>query len=230
MAALLDFLNQNSGALNVVFTGVVTVATTVYSVLTWKLVTETRLMREVQTEPKVVVTLESLDEAVHIARLHFQNIGQGPAFHLTFNPRVEAGNDYSSKLLAEFTKPNFFKTGLHYLGPGQKRISHYTQLHEHHEDKISTVLAFDVKYKGVTGKSYSETLIVDMSEFKGTVRLGTPHMYAIAKSLEKIEKKFEQLVGGSKRIKADIYSERDREAARRQHEEWIEEQRRASKS
>lgn len=56
MGDLLAFLNANSGALNVIFTGVVTIATAVYAVLTWKLVSETRQMREVQTEPKIEIT------------------------------------------------------------------------------------------------------------------------------------------------------------------------------
>lgn len=226
MSEIIKFLNTNSGALNVIFTGVVTVATAVYAVLTWKLVTETRLMREVQTEPKVAVSLRSIDEAIHIVRLHFQNIGQGPALNVKFSPRVEVGTEISAALLDEFIKPNFFKTGLAYFGPGQERISMYSQLHENHDAKLSTVLAFDVEYGSVTGKRYKDTLVVDLSEYKGTHQLGKPHLYAIAQSLEKLHKDVERLAGGSKRLKADVYSEKDRARERAEHDEWIAEQRR----
>lgn len=228
MGDIIDFLNMNSGALNVVFTGVVTVATAVYAALTWKLVTETRLMREVQTEPKLAVTLRSIDEAIHIVRLHFRNIGQGPALKVKFTPRVDVGNEISSALLEEFTKPNFFKTGLAYFGPGQERISMYTQLHENHDAKLSTVLAFDVEYESVTGKKYRDTLMVDLSEYKGTHQLGKPHLYSLAQSLEKLQKDFERLAGGGKRLKADVYTAEDRARERAEHEERIAEQRRTT--
>ncbi|NDP62966.1 hypothetical protein [Polaromonas sp.] len=226
MNEIIDFLNKNSGALNVIFTAVVTVATAVYAVLTWKLVTETRLMREVQTEPKLSVTLRSIDEAIHIVRLHFQNIGQGPALSVKFTPRVESGNESSAALLENFTKPNYFNTGLSYFGPGQERVSMYTQLTENHEAKLSTVLAFDVEYKSVTGKTYKDTLIVDMSEYKGTHQLGKPHLYAIAQSLERLQKDVDRLVGGSKRLQADVFSREDRVWERKERDEWIAEQRR----
>jgi hypothetical protein len=226
LSDIIDFLNKNSGALNVVFTGVVTVATAVYAVLTWKLVTETRLMREVQTEPKLTVTLHSIDEAIHIVRLHFRNIGQGPAFGVKFSPRVDSGNETSAALLAEFTQPNFFKTGLSYLGPGQERVSMFTELTKNHDEKLSTVLAFDVEYVSVTGRAYRDTLIVDLSEYKGTERLGKPHLYAIALSLEKLQKDVDRLVGGSKRLETDVYSSEDRSREQKERDEWLEEQRR----
>jgi hypothetical protein len=223
---IIDFLNNNSGALNVVFTAVVTVATAVYAVLTWKLVTETRLMREVQTEPRLAVTMRSIDEAIHIVHLHFRNIGQGPALSVKFHPRVESGNDFSPTLLSELTKPNFFRTGLSYFGPGQERVSMYTQLTQNHDEKLSTVLAFDVEYSSVTGKQYKDTLIVDMSEYQGTHQLGKPHLYAIAQSLEKLQKDVGRLVGGSKRVQADVYTDEDRTRERAERDEWIAEQRR----
>ena len=224
MNEIIDFLNKNSGALNVVFTGVVTIATAVYAALTWKLVTETRLMREVQTEPKLSVTLRSIDQAIHIVRLHFRNIGQGPALGVSFSPRVESGNEVSAALLDEFTKPNYFKTGLSYFGPDQERISMYTQLTQDHDAKLSTVLAFDVTYKSVTGKSYKETLIVDMSEYKGTHQLGKPHLYAIAQTLEKIQNDIDRLIGGSKRLQIDVFDRDDRAQVQAEREEWRAEQ------
>jgi hypothetical protein len=226
LSEFIAFLNTNSGALNVIFTAVVTLATAVYAVLTWKLVTETRLMREVQTEPKLSVTLRSVDHSISIVRLHFRNIGQGQALGVKFSPRVDSGNEVSAALLEEFTTPNFFKTGLSYFGPGQERTSAYVSLMKDHDAKLSTVLTFDVEYKSVTGKTYKDTLVVDMSEYKGTHQLGKPHLYVIAQSLEKIQQDIERLVGGSKRLQADVYSEKDRARERAEHEEWLVEQRR----
>ena len=54
---VLEFLNQNSGAFTVIFSALVAIATIVYAILTGRLVSETRKMRGVQTEPKVSVTI-----------------------------------------------------------------------------------------------------------------------------------------------------------------------------
>lgn len=210
MTELLKFLNENSGALTVLFTAVVTIATAVYAALTWILVNETRMMREVQTEPKLQVTVSSFDFAVHIVRLHIRNVGLGPALNVTFKPKVLVGGQSAEKLLAELTDVNFFNVGLKHFGPGQERVSAYTQLTEDHDGKMASVLAIDVTYSSATGKSYSDSLVVDMSELKGGYQLGKPHLYAIAQSLEKMQEDIHHLTTGFHRIKANIYTSEDR--------------------
>jgi hypothetical protein len=222
MDDLLKFLNDNSGALSVIFTGVVTLATAVYAALTWQLVSETRRMRKVQTEPKLEITLRSVDEAIHIQRLHVRNIGLGPALQISFNPKVLAGGDGGKALLEELTETNFFRTGISYLGPGEERYSHYTQMHENHDAKVESVLAFDVSYRSATNETYTETLVIDMSERKGSYQLGKPHLYSIAQSLEKLQKDLGHLVSGFKRIRADVYDSDDRAAEKKAMQEQIE--------
>ncbi len=97
---LIQFLNQNSGALTVLFTGVVTVSTVVYAVLTAVLVSETKKMREVQTEPRIEITLHPFESAINIVRLHIKNIGLGPAEDIKFNSSVISGGEGAEKLLA----------------------------------------------------------------------------------------------------------------------------------
>lgn len=55
MSEFLTFLNQNSGAIQVLFSGLVTAATVVYALLTWSLVRETTRMRKAQSDAKVMV-------------------------------------------------------------------------------------------------------------------------------------------------------------------------------
>lgn len=224
MIEVLNFLKQNSEALTVIFTAVVTLSTAVYAVLTGLLVSETRKMREVQTEPKLHITIESLDFAVHIIRLNIQNIGLGPAVDLQFEPSVISGGESAEKLLGEFTESNFFNTGLRHFGPGQNIYSTYTQTTGDFEGKLASVLSFKLKYKSATGKKYSEEIILDMSELKGRYQLGKPNLYAIANSLEKMQNDIGRIVSGFKRIKTDIYSADDREAEREEMEKRFAEQ------
>ncbi|BCN39209.1 hypothetical protein ALDI51_25280 [Alicycliphilus denitrificans] len=224
MTEILGFLNENSGALTVLFTAVVTIATAVYAALTWILVQETRMMREVQTEPKLQVTVNSFDFAIHIVRLHIRNVGLGPALNVAFKPKVLSGGASAERLLAEFTDVNFFGVGLKHFGPGQERVSAYTQLTEDHDGKIASVLALEVTYGSATGKQYSDVLVVDMSELKGSYQLGKPHAYAIAQSLEKMQKDIHHLSTGFHRIKANVYTSEDREEERAEaqarREQW----------
>ncbi|QYX63125.1 hypothetical protein K2227_12955 [Shewanella putrefaciens] len=224
MTEILDFLKQNSEALTVIFTAVVTLSTVVYAILTGLLVSETRKMREVQTEPKIHITIDSFDFAIHIIRLNIKNIGLGPASDLKFEPSVISGGKSAEKLLKEFTESNFFNTGLRHFGPGQNVYSAYTQTTEDFEGKSSSILSFRLSYKSATGKKYTEEIILDMSELKGRYQLGKPNLYAIAQSLEKMQKDVGHIVSGFKRVKADIYSSEDRKSEREEMERRFTEQ------
>ena len=222
ISEILDYLNKNSGALTVLFTAIVTISTVAYAVLTWILVSETRRMRQVQTEPKIEVTIRSFEFAIHIVRLHARNIGLGPATNVRFSPRVVSGGDAAQALLEEFTQTNFFKVGLKYFGPGQERASHYTQMTQGHDGKIAAVLVIDISYESATGVKYKEQATIDMSELKGGYQLGTPNLYSIANSLEKIQGDFAHISSGFKKISTNIYTSEDRDKEQEARRAFIE--------
>lgn len=207
---VLNFLNTNSGALTVLFTGVVTISIVVYSILTGKLVSETTKMRQVQTEPKIEITIKPFDFAINVVRLHVKNIGLGPAINVTFNLKIISGEQIAQTLVDEFAKANLLKIGLKYFGPGQERYSHYTELTQQYSEKIESVLIIETSYKSTTDVKYIEQSIIDMPELKGAYQLGTSNLYSMAKSLEKIQKDISHIVSGHKKISAQIYTSEDR--------------------
>jgi hypothetical protein len=219
----LDYLNKNSGALSVLFSAVVTIATVAYSILTRTLVLETRRMRQVQTEPKLEITAKPFDFAINIVRLQLRNIGLGPALNVKFKPKVLSGGDGAQSLLQEFTQTNFFKVGLNYLGPGQEIHSNFTQLSKNHESKMSSVLLFDLEFESVTGVKYKEQVVIDMSELRGIGQLGTPNLYSIAKSLEKIKDDFASVTSGYRKINANIFTSEDRVKEQEKQDAFFEE-------
>lgn len=225
---ILAFLEQHSTALTVAFSATVTVATVVYAVLTWRLVKETRQLRKVQTDPRIQIEIDSLDIALHIVRLRISNIGQGPALDLNFSSKVLEGADSAESLLSEFTEMNFFRTGISYLGPGGARYSGFTEMTNDHEGKIASKVSFDLTYKSVTGAKIKDTIVIDMAEYKGTYRLGTPHLYSIAQTLQKLEKSIANVASGQRRIKTDIYTEEDRAKAFEETKKRHDEQRKKS--
>jgi hypothetical protein len=223
LAQAIAFLNSNSGALTVIFTAVVTISTVAYAILTRSLVSETKKMREVQTEPRIEITLRPLDYAINIVRLHVRNIGLGPATNVKFTSNVTSGGEGAEKLLGEFNKANFLKMGLKYFGPGHDLYSGYTQITKDFEAKIGAVLTYGITYESVTGNKYSNQITIDISELKGMNQLGKPNLYAIAQSIEAIQKEFSQVVSGFKRIRADVYTSEDRDREEAEEREYIEE-------
>lgn len=215
---MLDFLNQNSGALTVIFTAVVTFSTVVYAVLTAVLVAETRRMRQVQTEPKVEVIIKHREEWISLIHVYVRNIGLGPAYNISFDISAEAGGEGAQALIGDFTEVNFFKTGLKYLGPSQEQVSGLSQMTEKFDQKIQSVLVFNVRYQGATGKKYREEFRLDFSEFKGRSQIGKPHLYAIAQHLEKMQSDFHHLATGFRRIKTDVFDSEDREQETKERE------------
>jgi len=218
---MINYLNQNSGAFTVIFTAVVTLSTVVYAVLTAMLVTETQKMRQAQTEPKVQLIIKPWDEWINIVHVYIRNIGLGPAYDISFDTSVEVGGEGAEDLISDLTKANYFRTGLKYLGPGQELVPGYSQMTENFEKKVNSIILFTIHYRNANGKKYQETFRIDFSEFLGITRIGKPHLYAIAQSLEKIQKDINHISTGFKRLQVNIFNNEDREEEQKKREERL---------
>ena len=181
-------------------------------------------MRKAQTEPKIEITLRSLDEHFTVMRLYIRNIGLGAARNVKFFPKVLSGGKVASDLMDNLTDANIFKVGLRYLGPGREFVSGYTNMTEDSEDKLNSMISIDVQYEGGMGKQYKENLIIDMSEFRGMRRIGgVPPLYSIARNLEKMQDDFHDMIKHSRRLSVDIYTENDRLREEEEMKKYIEE-------
>jgi hypothetical protein len=90
---LLESINQNTGIITTIFTVVVGFATVAYAFLTWSLVSETKRMIEVQTEPKVSAIIQPNEANLNLIDLIVQNIRLGPAYDLEF----ELNHDFEDR-------------------------------------------------------------------------------------------------------------------------------------
>ena len=203
--AFLDFLNENSGAFTLIFSALVAVATLVYAILTWKLVTETRKMREAQTEPKISIIVQPKEEFISFIDMVIQNIGLGPAYDIEF--KMEKDFEYEKrKFLSDI---NFIKTGLKYLAPNQKFQFFLTSMVDDFNEKVKQSFEIKVRYKNSIGKTFESTYAIDFLEFVGLIRLGEPSLYKIAKNIEKMQQDIRNLVSGFHRIKTIVYTKND---------------------
>ena len=216
----IKFLNGNSGALSVVFSAIVTAATVVYSILTWKLVTETRRMRKAQTDARVSISLSVSEKWVNLINLVVRNEGVGPAFDIEFEINVVNPEDCDKKLLETIDKFGFLKRGIPYLSPGQAVQSFLTSMADNYEQKRKAAIEVKIKYNTSSGENPEEQYLLDFSVFEGLRTLGTAPLHSIASSLEKIERNVEHLSSGFNRLKVILYTQTDIEA---EEKEWREE-------
>lgn len=200
-----DFLNQNNGVFMLIFTGVVAFATVVYAILTYMLVSETKEMREAQTEPRVSVVFQPREEWINFIDLIVKNIGLGPAYDIKFDVKP----DFEYRNGQSLSQINFIKNGVKYLDPNQKIQFFLTSMVENFDKKVKTPFTIEVTYKNKFGKKYSEKFVIDFSELVGLGQLGEPPLHKIAKNIEDIRKDIGHLSTGFHRIKAIVYTKKD---------------------
>lgn len=197
------------------FTVIVGISTAIYAGLTWALVSETRLMRRAQTQPFIQVVALPTETWINLVELHIRNVGPGPARDIQFDFEVLEHSAGADLLLKDFTRTEFLNRGLRYLGPGDERISAFSQFVEAFEEKIQAVIRVDVSYIGPDGERHIEQSILDFSEFRGLSQRGTPDLHSIAQSLERLQKDFGHLRSGfGGRLPVDVFTDDDRNRER----------------
>ena len=185
----------------VVFTGVVAVSTGAYAFLTWKLVSETRRLREVQTEPKISVRLE-LAEHVESGGLElvFRNEGHGPAKNIRFRFQGDPTHFIGHGQQQPMDQVPVIKNGLAYLGPGQRFGFLLGWLFGKAFARASREpWTFHIDYENLSGKSKKDTYLLDFSQFEGLIVGGGPPLVRIEKHLDSLRKDVHHLLTGFNR-------------------------------
>lgn len=213
---MIEFLNDNAGALTVVFTIVVAIATVVYAYLTWKLVEETIRLREVQTEPKISISLKSREEWLNFINLEIKNIGQGPAHNLTFAIKPK---DYIYLKNHKLSDLGVIKNGINYFSPNQSYSTFFANMID--DGQMQSRFEIIVKYKGGSGKEYSEVFHLEFSEFENISQLGKPPIYKISENLEKIQGDLNKLSSGFNKMRVIRYTTDDIKREEKEHLERI---------
>ena len=215
---MFSFMNTNSGSIIAILTFVLAVITGMYAFLTWKMVKETKKMREIQSEPQISVFYKSKDEYINLIDIVIKNIGQGPAYKLTFktNPDFE----YSEgKKISEL---NIFKNGLKYLAPNQELVFFLNSLIEISSKKLCSSFDVTVNYEDESGKKYERNYNIDLSEIFGLRHVGGPPLKKIADQIEKIVDEIKKLYSSYPQMKVITYSKTEIDEENRKSEEYYE--------
>jgi hypothetical protein len=216
---MLQTLNDNAGALQVVFAAFVTLATIVYAVLTWSLVRETRRMRRAQTDAKMVIGLNTRSEQINLVDVFIRNEGMGPAYDVQFRAEPVGSSGYA-EILESIRSLGFIDQGLEYFSPGQEIRSFLTTMVGDFEEKLATRIRVVVDYTTASGEHKSDVYVLDLSIFRGLHQLGTPDLYSIAESLKSVKDDIRHLTTGFHKLQVITQDKAD---YRREQEELREE-------
>lgn len=167
---ILGFLNENSNAILAVFSIVVGITTIVYARITWRMFSETKKMREVQTEPNISVSIISKEDHSYFKDIEIQNVGLGPAYNIKFD--VTSDFKYTEKKM--FSEINIIKNGIKYLAPNQKIQFFLASISDIIQNKKEVSLKFIAKYENKFGKPHDGVFIIDFSEYFDMRHIGNP--------------------------------------------------------
>ena len=184
------------------FSGAVAASTVVYAVLTWKLVSETRRMREVQTEPRVSVRLELAEGVGHGGiELVIRNEAQGPAQNIQFGFEGDPTYFTENGLEQPIDQIPVIKNGLPYLGPSEHfRILLGWLFGKSFERASQKPWTFHIEYENQLRKPQSCSYTLDFSQFSGLIVGSGPPLVKIEKHLEAIQKNLHHMTTGFNKL------------------------------
>ncbi len=222
---MIKILNENAGAFSVLFSFVVMVATVVYALLTWFLVRETKKLRKVETDPNISIYLEPEEQWISLMDLIIQNNGRGAAYDVRFtiDPDFECRK---GQFLSAFP----FMQHIRYVAPGQRLRFFLASAVEVLPRETGKAFRITASYRSETGQTYREEFNLDFEHFRGMTTIGQSPAYKIADVLEKIQKDWDHVVSGFKRLKVEVWDqadlEKEREEYEKQREEFLKQQER----
>jgi hypothetical protein len=168
---------------SLLFSAVVAISTLIYAVLTWRLVSETRTLRKVQTEPRLSIYVTPNERSSYLKDLVIKNIGYGPAYDLSFSLK-EDFTLYNGKKLSEV---GIINKGIKYLAPNQKYEFFLTNPSEKFKELCSHPLSISVKYSNMSSEEYKEEFLIDFSIWENFSTVDKKGLSDIVRNLEAIK-------------------------------------------
>lgn len=221
MNQLFSMLNQNSGAILVVFSAVVAFSTIMSGLLALRLLKQMKDTNSNHGEPRIDVTYRPRDEWVSGINLVVKNIGPGSAHDIKFNVKPISEAPITRQLIKTLEKSGFIRNGLEYLSPAQEVGTYFTNINENTEEKVKAKLKVSVSYKNDKGREYINKYLIDLAELEGTHSVNAPPMHKIADNIESIHKELSQITSGFRRLKMDVYTEADRQTADSSRKDYL---------
>lgn len=183
LSSIWDFLKTSEGAsvTTALSTVVLTLTTMAYAWLTAILAKENRLLRKAGTEPQVIAYL-ALHPRIHgPIQLCIANVGQGPAFAVSFKV-VEGGDDFA---VHEVRLPGT-QVPLTALPQGERYESFIGMGWGMLAEPRLRPFVVEIRYRDLKKAEHLERFTLDVGQFDGLSRIGNDPEEDTAKALKEI--------------------------------------------
>ncbi len=187
---VINWLNENDGAVMGIATAVLVVITGYYAYLT------RRLLKASDT-PEIAVSLRPHEAHVNAVMLYLENIGTGAARNLQFvtSPSVIPNLDIPLE------KIGFLSNGIAFFEP-KRKIEQFLVIvrgKEKLNELRQTPLKITVTYEDSVNHRHERIFELDFGEYEGFSQFGTPPLYEIAKATKDIQKDLHRVAIGSRK-------------------------------
>ncbi|MDB5156421.1 MAG: hypothetical protein JWR50_1128 [Mucilaginibacter sp.] len=193
-------INLAKDIANLTLTLILTAATVLLAIYTWRLVDETRAVRKEQVRPNIAIYLEHAETDPTLLFIVVENNGHGTAYDVRFRITADI-KDYRNRGGDQVGGIGLFKHGMKYCPPGFRKKYLLMETTSDVEEKMAEVIKFSVNYKDGFKKPIQENFQLAVSEtanwsiitpsdsHAGRIAEG---ITAISRNMEKVLKKLDQ--------------------------------------
>lgn len=191
----LEWLNDNAALVSAL-------ATVAIAVLTFRLASENRRLRQAGEEPDVVAYLSPHPDGNGAVNIIFANIGAGPAKAVSFQFQCEPDDFKDHRVLVTNEEG---RAAINVLPQGEKLtvlfgvgFELYGKIGDKNIDPLKK-FKVEITYQSLGGKKKRSTSEIDIKQFDGLAGLtNKPAIRGIEQALQNIDKKFGVVASASK--------------------------------
>lgn len=178
---------------------VTAVATFVLAIYTYRLFDEGRKQRDLATRPDIGIYLDPGQLSHDLLYLVIHNIGQGPAYRVTFviDP-PDAGWAHNDGQTFPLRNMAMLRDGLEYLPPGADRRLFYGPYNELPDTPVRLTVTYNRREQAKKRPEFSETFTLDRMQFEGLLH-STPYERQVLRAVEAIAKNLKAMTQEAKR-------------------------------
>ncbi len=199
MAEVVGYLDAHSGAVTAFATIGLLLVTVGYVVLTWRLVSESRIVRIAGTEPELIAYLLPSKQYVNIINFVIANAGGAPAKNVNF--RIIAGPEVAGRTQLPTGAD---RAPFGFLPQGERIVTFFGMAPDLLSPIMLPPIDVQISYENLKGARRTRTYCLDVRPFLGLQSMGRPPEYESAEALKKIAEMLRQLPKSHRGLRVEI--------------------------
>ena len=156
---------------------------------TKELAKESRLSREHNVAPKVLIKLKEHPEVAAFLYLIVENIGRGPALSVRVSLKTDEADFQAHNVATQAGN----KSPVPFLSPGERLEWFFAALHDISRNNGLAPFSATVTYVDTAGQHHEDEITLDVHQFEGPMLHGTSPLWRLMQASEGIRKTLDQI-------------------------------------